>query len=204
MRSGCTKGVTPMRTKLKLVVFFSLILCFACRVQPGARENLHADLSMKVIDAGRPRLFLQQYELDRLQERINGSHQDKWLKLKAAVDAALDEAPPERSVLSVLLPPVICSPLPKLGHNEKVARQGMAGRGCKIKDPKGCRILGIYFELGVGLIVPSLWVPLGPALGIVYPSLVFDSFIAIGKVLVHPHILALGILALSARIAQHE
>ena len=54
-----------------------------------------AELDKKVTDAGRPRLFFQQQGLRQLREAIRTTHQAKWDKLKAAVEASLGEDPPE-------------------------------------------------------------------------------------------------------------
>ncbi len=53
------------------------------------------DSTAAMVAAGRPRLFFQQQELDQLKQAIRTTHQQKWEKLKAAVDAHLDEAPPD-------------------------------------------------------------------------------------------------------------
>ncbi|NWG13436.1 MAG: heparinase II/III family protein [Acidobacteria bacterium] len=61
---------------------------------PGAQANA-GDLNTKVASADRPRLFFGRKGVDRLRDRIQNSHASKWQKLKAAVDAALKDEPPE-------------------------------------------------------------------------------------------------------------
>jgi len=54
-----------------------------------------SELEARVTAAGRPRLFLQEDGLEGLREAIGTTHREKWEKLKAAVDASLDEGPPD-------------------------------------------------------------------------------------------------------------
>jgi len=54
-----------------------------------------AALNAGVVAAGRPRLFFQRDGLERLRAAIKTTHREKWEKLKAAVDARLDDSPPE-------------------------------------------------------------------------------------------------------------
>jgi len=49
----------------------------------------------RVVAAGRPRLFFQGDGLAELRKAINTSHAEKWQNLKAAVEASLDEGPPD-------------------------------------------------------------------------------------------------------------
>jgi hypothetical protein len=60
-----------------------------------AAEQGSEQLAARAAAAGRPRLFMRQPDVDRLRELILTSHRAKWEKLKAAVDAALNEEPPE-------------------------------------------------------------------------------------------------------------
>lgn len=54
-----------------------------------------AELSASVVAAGRPRLFLHRGGLERVRGAIETTHRERWEKLKAAVDGALDEEPPD-------------------------------------------------------------------------------------------------------------
>jgi hypothetical protein len=64
-------------------------------VGAAAAEYGPEQLAARATAAGRPRLFARQADVDRLRQLILTSHRAKWEKLKAAVDAALSEEPPE-------------------------------------------------------------------------------------------------------------
>ncbi len=106
-------------------------------------QSSAAELEQKTISAGRPRLFIDQQELQRLRKRITTTHQKKWKKLKAAVDSALTESPPD------YLPPRVGGDSTRPGTlNDEMLWQrqygyklpGMALVALLDKDPK-------YFEL---------------------------------------------------------
>lgn len=86
-----------MRSTLSFLLFVCLTPTlanvsglFAVAPKPSARA-----LEKKVIAAGRPRLFIDRQKLTELRKSITATHQPKWEKLKAAVDAALTESPPD-------------------------------------------------------------------------------------------------------------
>jgi len=54
-----------------------------------------AEYDQRIAAAGRPRLFFDAGELERLKEAIRTTHREKWEKLKAAVDDSVDRDPPE-------------------------------------------------------------------------------------------------------------
>ena len=54
-----------------------------------------AEVEARIVGAGRPRLFFQEKGLAQLREAIRTTHREKWERLKAAVDAVLEEDPPE-------------------------------------------------------------------------------------------------------------
>ena len=54
-----------------------------------------ADLEAKIIKTGRPRLFFNAAGLADLKKQIATTHRAKWDELKAAVDAVVNENPPE-------------------------------------------------------------------------------------------------------------
>jgi hypothetical protein len=54
-----------------------------------------ADAEARIVAAGRPRLFFQEQGLAQLKEAIRTTHREKWERLKAAVEAVLEEDPPE-------------------------------------------------------------------------------------------------------------
>ena len=53
------------------------------------------ELESKVAATGHPRLFVRAADIDRLREAIKTTHRRQWERLKRAVDASLQEAPPE-------------------------------------------------------------------------------------------------------------
>ncbi len=74
-----------------------LVILHAATLIPGIRafQNSAEDVNAKIAASGRPRLFFRKDRLDRLRDLIRTSHSGKWMKLKAAVDAALKDEPPE-------------------------------------------------------------------------------------------------------------
>ncbi len=76
------------------VMMFFLHAAFSILGIPAVQDSAE-DLNAKVSATGRPRLFLRKEGLDRLKNLIRTSDAGKWLKLKAAVDAALEDNPPE-------------------------------------------------------------------------------------------------------------
>jgi len=59
-----------------------------------SQEPGNSKLSERVVAAGRPRLFFQRDGLERLRTQIRTTHREQWSRLKAAVDAAMNEDPP--------------------------------------------------------------------------------------------------------------
>ncbi|MGD0112758.1 MAG: hypothetical protein ABSD48_12940, partial [Armatimonadota bacterium] len=54
-----------------------------------------SEIEARIVKAGRPRVFFQADGLARLKEEIKTTKRAEWERLKAAVDASLDEGPPE-------------------------------------------------------------------------------------------------------------
>ena len=67
----------------------------AAEWEPSEVKMSAEELESKVVAAGRPRLFFQADGLVELKKAIQTTHREKWERLKEAVDAALDEEPPE-------------------------------------------------------------------------------------------------------------
>ncbi len=64
-------------------------------VMAGAAEYGPEQLAARAAAPGHPRLFSRKADVDRLRQLILTSHRAKWERLKAAVNAALGEEPPE-------------------------------------------------------------------------------------------------------------
>ena len=85
-------------TLLPYIVFFGVLLAGwpASADSGGGNPDMSAtELNARVVAAGRPRLFFRADGLARLRQAIQTTHRERWEKLKAAVDRALDENPPE-------------------------------------------------------------------------------------------------------------
>ena len=85
-----------MKNKGALVGAMALLFqaTFVC-VGADATEYGPEQLAARAAAPGHPRLFMKQADVERLRQRMLTSHRAKWEKLRAAVDAALSEDPPE-------------------------------------------------------------------------------------------------------------
>jgi hypothetical protein len=83
-------------TVVVLGLLSAAAMSYAGTEEAGAAQlSKPAELAERVAAAARPRLFLRNDGFTRLGQQIRTTHRERWEKLKAAVDASLDEAPPE-------------------------------------------------------------------------------------------------------------
>ena len=89
-------GMYPVSRLGWLIAVMLLMLTaeISSGIGPAPASISPEQLTAKVVAAGRPRLFFRKEEPDRLKELIRTSHREKWLRLRAAVDASLNEQPP--------------------------------------------------------------------------------------------------------------
>ena len=85
MRRGKTLAGTMV------MLFQATLVCAG----PGTVEYGPDQLAARAAAPGHPRLFIRQADVERLRHVILTSHRAKWEKLKAAVDAGLNDEPPE-------------------------------------------------------------------------------------------------------------
>ena len=84
-------------TRTISAAWLGLCISAACSAAPKTSERTmtSSEIEAKIVKAGRPRLLFQADGLARLREEIKTTKRAEWERLKAAVDASLDEDPPE-------------------------------------------------------------------------------------------------------------
>jgi len=95
LETGVDQMHKPWKSLLRPRLTVFLFLAVGMGLQGASAEAPSGELARRVSAVERPRLFLTGGGLSRLRAAIQNTHREKWLRLKAAVDASLNETPPE-------------------------------------------------------------------------------------------------------------